>query len=325
MKIKRYSNEELQKILTDNFYEVMISTVGDNENFTYVDELHDEYVEKLELYNLRIRQFHEFLQKEDLEPVVRKSVLLQLDFLNQGKEYIENANMEYQKKLYKEIKTTNFTRTLIRFPLDKKINSYYDDFHCEVVFYDDVCTLKGKFNVYKSLETKEERLNFVKNNTEITHIGMSWLPGNSLKAIIEVKGELNYNDPRIHDSGTTLLTRKFSDFDTLTLKDTSEIKNNDLRQFMQTKIDLDKENLTLKSKQILRGDEYSIYEEPDGEDLFIRYICRGTGRIYYNRLNLNNLELSSEFKNGDYDSYARAWWNLNTLGGNVEGKPVIRS
>ena len=78
------------------------------------------------------------------------------------------------------------------------------------------------------------------------------------------------------------------------------------------------------SSIIIRGDRYGIYQSY-ANDLYIRYTCRGTGRVYYNALNLNNLKLSSYFEEGNYDTYSKAWWDLNTLGGNPENeKPVIR-
>ena len=36
------------------------------------------------------------------------------------------------------------------------------------------------------------------------------------------------------------------------------------------------------------------------------------------------ITLSFEFMGDDYESYARAWWNINTLGSSTDGKPVIR-
>ena len=57
--------------------------------------------------------------------------------------------MIFQKELYKKTGTTDFCRSFVRIPLDKKINSYYDDFSLDIVFYDDVCTPLGKYNEYK--------------------------------------------------------------------------------------------------------------------------------------------------------------------------------
>ena len=76
----------------------------------------------------------------------------------------------------------------------------------------------------------------------------------------------------------------------------------------------------------IRGDIYKILKPQENNDktIYIRYVCRSTGRVYYNPLNLRNLEISEEYKEDNYESYAKAWWNLNTLGSKVDGKPVIR-
>jgi hypothetical protein len=155
-------------------------------------------------------------------------------------------------------------------------------------------------------------------------MGLVYFNGSVLKAVISLRGNLNFNDPRVeNDHFITLLPQEFSNFEELRLSDTSKIRNNDLKQFIQSKIDLDKENMTLLSSLIIRGDKYDIYRSDD-EELFIRYVCRSTGRVYYNKLILENLALSSYFHRDDYDSYSKAWWNLNTLGGSPDGDPVIR-
>jgi hypothetical protein len=212
--------------------------------------------------------------------------------------------------------------------LNKKLNSYYDDFILEVVFFDDVCTPQGKHEEYSKLKTKEERIDFIKANTQITNIGLVYATNNSIKATVAVLGKLNFNDERIKELGIDLLPSKFSDFERLTLADTSEIRNNDLKQLFQSKIDLDKEDMEELASINIRGDVYTIKrcinKKNNKEEYYIRYTCRGTGRVYYNKLNLNNLEISEEFKAGNYESYAKAWWNLNNLGSSVEGEPIIR-
>ena len=202
------------------------------------------------------------------------------------------------------------------------INSYYDDLILEVLFYDDVCTPTGKISKYNQLTSKEERKQFLKENTEITHMALVFAPNGKTRALLAIKGELNYKEARIKDCGIDLLSPKFSDFQNLRLADINEVDNNDLKQFLQEKIDLDKENMEKLSSQIIRGDLYEIFK--NGDDFYIRYICRSTGRIYYNRLNLRNLEISKYFDRNVFDSYARAWWNLNTLGSNPDGDSVIR-
>ena len=328
MQLKRYSTEELQGICADIFMTYLSAVNNDSYDYpTPAHLLHKEYEDKLEQYKHRIQIYQEKLH-QGLENDVRNSLEKQLYYLEEGAKHIALSCKGYQKQLYSVTHSTDYARTTIRIPLDKKINSYYDDFTLEVVFYDDVCTLSGKFEQYKALHTEKERREFIEQNTEITHMGLLYVRNEKLISIIALMGELNTTDPRVIESGVVLLPQKFSNFDTLSLKDTSFIDNNDLKQFIQSKIDLDKENMEELSSEIIRGDKYSIHrsQQDNGKiDLYIRYTCRGTGRVYYNLLNLHNLSLSSYFKENDYDSYSRAWWDLNTLGGNPESeKPVIR-
>ena len=328
MQLQRYSTKELQEICRDIFYDYLSSENNNSkEHKTPADLLHKEYEDKLIQYLQRIKIYEEKLA-EGVDIDVQKSLQKQLSYLMEGADHLKSSSMSYQKRLYKKSHSTDYARTTIRIPLDKKINSYYDDFTLEVVFYDDVTTLNGKYEIYKTLQTKEEREQFLMANTEITHMGLLFINNNRLISIIGLMGELNTTDPRVLESEVVLLPQEFSDFNKITLKDTSKIQNNDLKQFIQSKIDLDKENMRELSSIVIRGDRYSIHESRINEgkpDLYIRYTCRGTGRVYFNMLNLNNLRLSSHFEENNFDSYSKAWWDLNTLGGNPDNeKPVIR-
>ena len=325
MQLKRFSTQELRKICKELFYDYA-STMDDNGK-TPMDECHEEYVSRLKQYEDRIQLYEQKLAAKCLDEDARKSLTKQLYYLQGSAGLIKNSSLKSQKELYAKTKKMDFACTTLRIPLDKKINSYYDDFTLEVVFHDDVATLKGKYDDYKKLKTQEEKRKFIEENTQITHFGLLFLKNNRLVSIIALQGELNTEDVRVIESDVVLLPIKFSDFSTLTLKDISKIQNNDLKQFIQSKIDLDKENMKELSSQLIRGDVYSIYESKinNSPDLYIRYTCRGTGRVYYNLLNLHNLSLSKYFKQNDYDSYCKAWWDLNTLGGNPNNeKPVIR-
>ena len=326
MQLKRYSTQELQELCTDIFYTYMSSMNGDSWRVpTPVHTLHQQYLDQLGRY----REREHLYRKEIFNNGEKPSLLKQLGYIEEAEGYLCKSNMQTQKELYVATGSTDFARTTIRIPLDKKINSYYDDLTLEVVFYDDVCTLNGKFDEYNLLRTEKERRTFLEENTEITNMGLLYIRNNSVISITALKGDLNDADPRVLSTSVVLLPQIFSDFNKLTLKDTSLIKNNDLKQLIQSKIDLDKENMAELSSVIIRGDRYSIHQAPNSGysegDLYIRYTCRGTGRVYFNRLNLNNLQLSSYFKEDDFNSYCRAWWDLNTLGGNPDNeKPVIR-
>lgn len=319
MKLKRYSNSELTELLTEIFYNYLSS---DEEGSPNVSKVLKRYTDKINLYENRIKMYNEALKSGNLDITAMKSLEEQLQYLYECLPHLKNSNMKYQKKLYAKTHTPNFCRSVLRVPLNKMINSYYDDLILEVLFYDDVCTPAGKISEYNQLTSKEARKQFLTANTEITHMALVFAPNGKTRALMAVEGELNFKETRIKDCGIDLLPSKFSDFSNLRLADINELDNNDLKQFLQEKIDLDKENMKKLSSQIIRGDLYEIFENEN--DFYIRYICRSTGRIYYNRLNLTNLKISEYFNENDYDSYARAWWNLNTLGGNPDGDPVIR-
>ena len=329
MQLKRYSTEELQDLCQDIFYQYMSAVNNDSYDYPTPAHLtHKGYEDKLKQYMDRMRLYHAKLQQV-LPNDARNSLEKQFRCLQEGAEYLSKSNRLYQEELYRATHSTNYARTTVRIPLDKKINSYYDDFTLEVVFYDDVCTLDGKFDEYKKLHTEKDRREFIEQNTEITHMGLLFTKDEKVVSVIALKGELNTEDPIAKEKGIIMLPQKFSDFNRLTLKDTSSIQNNDLKQFIQSKIDLDKENMEELASAIVRGDRYSIHkavnEKDNSFDLYIRYTCRGTGRVYYNMLNLRNLSISPLYEENNVDSYLEAWWDLNTLGGNPENeKPVIR-
>ena len=321
MELKRYTNTELIELTTNIFYDYLSN---DSEGVPNVNEVLKRYTDRIKLYKNRIKMYEEALTSGNLEKEAVESLKEQLQYLHETLPHLENSNIKYQKELYEKTHSPNFCRSVLRIPLNKEINSFYDDLILEVLFYDDVCTPIGKISEYNQLTSKEERKQFLKQNTEITHISFVFAPQGKTKAVLAIKGKLNFKEKRIKECGIDLLPSKFSDFSNLRLSDINELDNNDLKQFLQEKIDLDKENMEKLSSQIIRGDLYEIFKNPETNDFYIRYICRSTGRIYYNRLNLRNLMISKYFNENDFNSYARAWWNLNTLGGNPDGEPVIR-
>lgn len=339
MELTRYTATELKDILINLFYETM-SSKDDKIN---MDSVHRKYETDLIRYESRLSILKEAFEKPSTSSC-RNSLASQIGYIEEAIKHLKYGCKESQKQLKERTGSMDYSCSIVRIPLDKKINSYYDDLILEVLFYDDVATLNGRYKEFSKLTTIDDRFKFIVDNIEITHVALAYAPSNIIKAVVALEGKLNVGDERVESSGIELLDSKFADFKNLTLKDTLIIKNNDLRQYFQTKIDLDKENLNKLASVFIRGDKYEIYESTEVDYLtpihspaltdspartpikvlLIRYTCRSTGRVYYNRLNLNNLRISPEFKEGDYESYCRAWWHLNTLGGDVDGKPVIR-
>ena len=314
MKLRRYTTQELRDKISDVFFKYMID-VG-------VEEKHTEYIEIINEYERAIEMFAMGVRNPDFRESTRESMAKQLQYAEQGLNLLRNSNMEKQKEIYRRTGAVDFSRTIIKIPLNKRINAFYDDIFAEVAFYDDVCTSEGKYSIYKELESEDEQYEFLLRNIEITNISLVYESNGRRIAMIDVLGDLNWSDERL-PSNVTFLNEKFSDFENLTLKDTSSISNNDLKQWLQSKIDLDKENMTELSKTFIRGDYYSIHQPKDSDDLYIRYVCRSTGRVYYDLLSLRNLQISKYFEQGNYESYSKAWWNLTHLGSKVEGNPII--
>ena len=317
MTLKRLNLEELTEKCTEVFYDYMTSTnqtaffegnwveTGDR---TPTDIWRDEQEALIKDVGTRIELFEDateygYFKEENLKKKVDEELKKLRDL--QG---ILSKNSWKTQKDQSAMGDVNVARSVVLIPLNKYINSFYDDLTLEVLFYNDVYTLSGRWEEYKALTTKEDKIKFYKENTEITHMSLTILRGTSEIATLCFKGQLTDNKEAFENQ-TELLGAKFADFENLTLKDTAEIKNNDLRQLLQSKIDLDKEDMTLKASHSVRGEdegsEYTIYENKtkEGSEYFIRYVCPSTGRVYYNKLILRNLELSEYFKKDDFDSY----------------------
>ena len=341
MTLERLSLEELQKKSIEIFYDFMSS---DKERFfdehTYVDcteeyptpmhMLYKEMEDTIAENKARIELFEEAIEENKEDKAVVDTLKENLQPLLEEKEHFTKSCMAYQKKLYKKTGLTDYSRNLVRIPLDKKINSYYDDLVLEVAFYDDIAVPKGQYETYKTLETQEARKNFIIENTEITHLGLVVFNNqrNQDVATIQLMGELNKEDDRVKQSQLILLDSKFADFGNLTLADTMEVsQNNDLRQLLQSKIDLDKEDMELLADLDIRGSNYKLFKSSIEKnedtwnssrikDMFIRYVCPSTGRVYYNPINTEFLAYSEFYEEGNYPTYLEAWWNVCHVGAN---------
>ncbi len=333
MALKRYNLNELVEKCEDLFYSYMVEgktfyyplptfseelpTECDKKypNPAYI--LHNSYLITKKLNQERIENYG--LQKQTLRDKSYLNLIKQqITYLQDENKILTNLNMELQKKIYKSSGKLKHSRSSILFPLNKLINSLYDDMWLEVLFYDDVCTPMGKIAELLSLP-KEKQKEFLRANTEVTHLGLL-LNYPSSPRVIGIKGESV-------DSSSSLPC-KYADFKNLKLSDLDEILNNDLRQLLQSKIDLDKENLKFLAEEKIRGDIYQLYYRDNPRNyytsgFYIRYVCSSTARVYYNQLNLRNLSISTYFDGNNYNSYLKAWWNITHLGARIEGNPVI--
>ena len=341
--LQRLSVEELKEKCIEIFYDYMPKEGNQFYNGnsfidcevdypTPMDMLWKETQDSIEENRARIKLFEECIEENKDDKDVVQTLTEQIKPLLEEREHFLNSCISYQKQLYAKTEVTDYSRNFIVIPLDKKINSYYDDLHLEVVFYDDIGVNKGKYNDYKVLKTEEERREFIKANTEVTHLGLS-IPnkqGSSTMATVVFMGEPNYDSERVSESNITVLGSNFADFNNLTLADTMKIQNNDLRQLFQSKIDLDKEDMKLLADLDIRGDNYKLLKAKqhlkgnNEPELFIRYVCPSTQRVYYNKINKTNLRYSDYFKEKNYNSYLKAWWSITHMGLEVEGENFIR-
>ena len=198
---------------------------------------------------------------------------------------------------------------------------------------EDRCAfLQDKFGTdyidyFESL-SDDEKLKYTKKHVEFTHAALG--PVESSSWGIVLYGTVDPKFQNSTSSDQSALPKEFADFDNLTLAKTMEIKNNDLQQRLQTKIDIDKENLKVLDERVVRGDLYKILEAPSafGNGRFkyiIRYVCPSTGRVYFNAIDERSLSESKYYKNGDVNSLIYAWWHVNNCGEDpMDEEAVIR-
>lgn len=174
--------------------------------------------------------------------------------------------------------------------------------------------------VFESIEDVEERKEFLKKHVLFTNRLMCLT--NNPSIIVCVSGEVISQYAKF-DSRQTVLPEEFCDFGKIGVSDTLKIKNNDILQWIQTKIDFDKENLKVVDEQTLRGDVYQLKKLPKGQanggwvgvnNYLVRYVCPSTGRVYHNGINENTLSNSKYYKDDDVKSILPAWWHITHCG-----------
>ena len=350
MELQRLNKKELIKVGKQIFVEYLASSedffIGGklepctSQYPTVADMLYKEHLDTIEEDKNRIKMYEEAIEDNKDNPTCVAALKKQLAFLNEELEIFSTTNMKRQKERYAETNSIDYTRNGIRIPLDKKINSFYDDLVLEVLFYDNIAVLEGNYESYKLCRTTEERIDFIKKNTEVTHIGLSYFRSGKHVFTAALLGKLNLNSQRVINEDLILLDSRYSDFKNLKLSDTNELSNNDIKQFFQSKIDLDKEACMKKlAEKFVGNDNYQILRDTSSKenhtvnrswwgsslsDLYIRYVCPSTGRVYFNNLNIGNLKISKYFEEGNYETYIDAWWSINNLGADPNQKAMIR-
>ncbi len=311
MELKRFSLEDLIQKCSDLFYSYMLHSKSCYIDNRYIKCQPDET--PLTIHNNKLQR----LKQKQVELLDEQQVAL-----------------SYSKRM-KDIRLYHRTiehlartiiigkKVLVDIPLNKKINSYYDDFILEVVY--EYKTSFEDFSEKYLLSSPANLEELFKSSINVTNMSLLHVNGFSLSFLIELigKGDLR--------ACSLCLCPKFAGFDKLTLSDIMNINNNDVRQILQSKIDLDKEDLEEVANVFIRGSNYMIfrkklrlnYKVENSYTYYIRYVCPSTQRVYYNELNLQYLALSDYFDKNTYESYAKAWWNIVHVGAKCEGTTIV--
>ena len=311
----RYTKDELIDFCTDQFYE----EVATSTKVYFQDKVAEEgqirprtrlekRLKRIEKIKYRIADFKARQAEETNEEDI-KTYQKGIDLLVDKLDYEENPTIERQKQEYEKKKDVFGSRTFTEFPLNKKINSLYDDFNCIVLFYDNLTT-EEIVSKLENAPTLEEKKQIVKDNVEITHMIIRIASPSGPRISLLGKIDEEYSNPS--NPSAQILPPKFADFDSLTLADCESIANNDLQQIVQERIDMSRENLEVVDEAVIKGEKYTINKSPNGK-LYISYTCPSTQRVYYNALNLNYLAQSPYFKEGDVSTYIKSWYNISNL------------
>ena len=143
MAIKRLTHEELIEKGIEIFYDYMSSSptffnlgkVEDctKENPTPMHMLYQDHLETIKENEERQKMYREAIAEVQDDPECLKVLQDQLNLLEEEHDLLTNMNMKEQRKTYGENKgSIDYARSCVRIPLDKLINSYYDDFVLEV-------------------------------------------------------------------------------------------------------------------------------------------------------------------------------------------------
>lgn len=223
------------------------------------------------------------------------------------------SNIKFQKELYKEETNIFNSRTALDVPLNRLWDDLYDDMSISCLFYDDISTLDtgDMLERYEAITDDKERMEFVKKHIEITHIAIQATDNDAV--FCELYGET----VRIPETGESVAYKgEFLDFNNLTLQDTMSITNQDTRQFIQSKMNLDNEPLEVIDEQNIRGDIYTLKRHAESGIEYIKFVCPSTQRGYYVEVDRRNFEKSKYYKKNDIKTVLPAWWSLTHLNAN---------
>ena len=177
----------LKEIVLNKFYDYMSSPVDtfDGKKIegtkTPVDCFYDETEKAIKYVESRIKFYEKVLKEKDVDTLYCQR---NIDAYSKELEYFKNSNIKYQKKLFKETKSFNYTRQIAEISLVEGIR-------LKIAFYDDLGVPKGRYEEYKTLRTKENKRKFIKECTEVTHAILEVMSDNEkhIRTAVAILGE----------------------------------------------------------------------------------------------------------------------------------------
>ena len=274
-----FNKEELKKLLPEIFYKYMTSTnqvafldckwtTTTSTNQTTFFE--GEWVETgdrtptdiwrgvqkavIEDVKERVEQCKRIL-KEESSISVKKELNNLMKEIEEEYDILKNNNMSTQKE--------HKLPSCVPMPLKGYLSPLYDNLVLEVLFYNDVYTIGGKYEQYKSLSDQKSKIKFYKENTEILNIAVEscFKPciqdhDNYELFMIPITGEVN--EDVIKERGIALLDPKYVDFQNLTeadMKDAESLIKSTIQHSGEAEVAIsilqDKVNTCIKNKNMI--------------------------------------------------------------------------
>lgn len=305
------SKKEVYRFLATSHKLFMMDRIlKEDENLSCMRLLRNQRLDMIK-YIKELRAKYQGKLANEKQEVLKQLFQEVLDILDSEQEFQEKSNIAFQKKLYKEETNIFNSRTIVEVPLNRLWNALYDDMSIVAIFYDDISTLDTGDNLEKyETMSVEERMKFIEENIEFTHLALQATQRNGVNCVLMGKTVTLPNGESVALSGD------LCDWNKTTLADTMKINNQDVRQFIQAKLNLDNEDLEIIDEQNIRGDIYQLkHDNVSGYD-FIRFVCPSTDRVYYVEVDKRNLELSNYYDSKDIRTILPAWWSLTHLHAN---------
>lgn len=178
---------------------------------------------------------------------------------------------------------------------------------------------KDMIDIFEAIEDVDERIKFVKEHVKFDHLNLGGVRNPNWAIFIYGKSEPTVSKMGSDNQQAITADSGFYDFNNVRLIDTLKIKNRDLMQILQSRIDMDKEDLELLDEQVIGGDEYKLVKirpemmngRTDINPLLVRFVCPSTGRVYHVECDKSALIDSKYFDANDYKTYLESWWHIS--------------